>query len=47
MSAAFLEKKVNKRRGANSRKFGTFAYALWNLTFTNKLLVNGKVTVFF
>ena len=28
ISAAFLEKKVNKRRGANSRKFGTFPYAL-------------------
>ena len=28
ISAAFFEKKVNKRRGANSRKFGTFPYAL-------------------
>ena len=27
-SAAFLEKKFDKRRGANSRKFGTFPYAL-------------------
>ena len=27
-SAAFLEKKFDKRRGANSRKFGTFIYAL-------------------
>ena len=42
-----LEEKVNKHRGANLRKFGTFPYALRNLTFTNKLLVNGKVTIFF
>ena len=42
-----LEEKVNKHRGANLRKFGTFPYALRNLTFTNKLLVNDKVTVFF
>ena len=34
MSAVSLEKKVNKRRGANSRKLGTFLYTLWNLTFT-------------
>ena len=27
-SPAFFEEKVNKRRGANSRKFGTFPYAL-------------------
>ena len=46
ISAAFLEEKVTKRRDANSRKFGTFPYALWNLKFTNKFLVNDKVTVF-
>ena len=34
ISAVFLEVKVNKHRGANSCKFGTFPYALWNLTFT-------------
>ena len=34
MRAIFLEKKITKRRGANSRKFGTFPYAPWNLTFT-------------
>ena len=34
ISAVFLEVKVNKRRGANSCKCGTFSYALWNLTFT-------------
>ena len=28
ISAVFLGKKVNKRRGANSRKFGTFPNAL-------------------
>ena len=47
MSAALLYKKVNKRRGANSRKFGSFRYGLRNFTFTNKLLVNDKVTIFF
>ena len=34
ISAAFLEK--------NLISFGTFPYALCNLTFTNKLLVKGK-----
>ena len=34
LSAAFLEK--------NLISFGTFPYALCNLTFTNKLLVKGK-----
>ena len=40
ISAAFLEIVA-------ARKFGTFPYALWNLTFTNKLFLNDKVTVFF
>ena len=34
ISAAFLEKKLVS--------FGTFPYALCNLTFTNKLLVKGQ-----
>ena len=33
ISAVFLEQKVNKRRGVDSRKLGTFPYTLWNLTF--------------
>ena len=28
ISAALWEKQVNKRRGVNSRKFGTFPYTL-------------------
>ena len=34
LSAAFLEKKLVS--------FGKFPYALYNLTFTNKLLVKGQ-----
>ena len=39
ISTAFLEEKVYKRRGANR------VNSVVNLTFTNKLLVNDKITV--
>ena len=42
MSAAFLEKKVNKHRGANSRKFGTFPRQLWKRSTSSRVCMTVK-----
>ena len=42
ISAAYLEKKVNKRRGANSRKFGTFPRQLWKPSTSSQVCMTVK-----